>query len=174
MHEVYHKNGEKWRGQYLKYNIYSQIFILFLSPPKCQSDNNKQLLSSYCLPGTVLRALDTLIHLVLIYINPTKWVVFSLYRWEKRHRRLNTSKVIQLLSGRVKSESEVAQSCLTFCDPVDCSLPDSSVHGIFQALVLEWIAISFSRGSSQPRDRTRLSCIVDRRFTVWVIREVIL
>ena len=51
-----------------------------------------------------------------------------------------------------ESESEVAQSCPTLCDPMDCSLPGSSVHGIFQATVLEWIAISFSRGSSQPRD----------------------
>ena len=50
-----------------------------------------------------------------------------------------------------QSESEVAQSCSTLCDPMDCSLPGSSVHGIFQAIVLEWIAISFSRGSSQPR-----------------------
>ena len=50
--------------------------------------------------------------------------------------------------------SEVAQSCLTLCDPMDSSLPDSFVHGIFQARVLEWVAISFSRGSSQPRDRT--------------------
>ena len=63
--------------------------------------------------------------------------------------------------------SEVAQLCPTLCDPMDCSLPGSSVHGIFQAIVLEWIAISFSRGSSQPRDRTRVSRIVDRRFTVW-------
>jgi len=47
-----------------------------------------------------------------------------------------------------ESESEVAQSCPTLCDPMDCSLPGSSVHGIFQAIVLEWIAISFSRGSS--------------------------
>ena len=47
--------------------------------------------------------------------------------------------------------SEVAQSCPTLCDPIDCSLPGSSVRGIFQATVLEWIAISFSRGSSQPR-----------------------
>ena len=44
----------------------------------------------------------------------------------------------------------------TLCDPMDCSLPGSSVHGIFQARILEWIAISFSRGSSQPRDRTRV------------------
>ena len=44
-----------------------------------------------------------------------------------------------------ESESEVTQSCPTLCDPVDCSLPNSSVHGIFQAIVLEWITISFSR-----------------------------
>ena len=45
---------------------------------------------------------------------------------------------------KVKSESEVAQSCLTLHDPMDCSLPGSSVHGIFQAGVLEWVAIAFS------------------------------
>ena len=50
---------------------------------------------------------------------------------------------------------------------MDCSLPGSSVHGIFQAIVLERIAISFSRGFSQPRDQTQVSHIVGRRFTVW-------
>ena len=54
-----------------------------------------------------------------------------------------------------------------------CSLPRSSVHGIFQAVVLEWIAISFSRGSSQPRAWTQVSHSVDRRFTVWATREVL-
>ena len=54
------------------------------------------------------------------------------------------------------------KSCLTLCDPMDCSLPCSSVHGIFQARVLEWGAISFSRGSSQPRDRTQVFCIVSK------------
>ena len=49
-------------------------------------------------------------------------------------------------------KSEVTQSCLTLCDPVDCCSPGFSVSGIFQATVLEWVAISFSRGSSQPRD----------------------
>ena len=51
-----------------------------------------------------------------------------------------------------ESESEVAQSCPTLCFPVGCSLPGSSIQGIFQARVLEWVAISFSRGSSRPRD----------------------
>ena len=67
-----------------------------------------------------------------------------------------------------KSESEVSQSCPTLCNPLDCSLSGSSVHGIFQARVPEWIAISFSRGSSQPRNRTRVSHIVGRCFTVFL------
>ena len=53
-----------------------------------------------------------------------------------------------------KKESEVTQSCPTLCDPVDCSPPGSSIHGILQARILEWVAISFSRGCSRPRDRT--------------------
>ena len=59
------------------------------------------------------------------------------------------------------------QSCLTLCDPKDGSPPGSSVHGILQARMLEWVPISFSRGSSQPRDRTRVSCFAGRRFILW-------
>ena len=51
------------------------------------------------------------------------------------------------------------QLCLTFCDPMDCSPPGSFVHGIFLARILECVAISYPRGSSQPRDRTCVSCI---------------
>ena len=65
-----------------------------------------------------------------------------------------------------ESESEVAQSCLTLCDPVDCSPPGLSIHGILQARILEWVTISFSRGSSQPRDQTRVSRIGGRRFNL--------
>ena len=70
------------------------------------------------------------------------------------------------ISEPKESESEVAQSCPTLCDPMDCILPGSSVHGIFQAIVLEWIAISFSRGSSQPRDWTQVNHIVDIRILI--------
>ena len=73
-----------------------------------------------------------------------------------------------------ESESEIAQSCLTLCDPMDCSLPSSSVHGIFQARILEWVAISFSRASSQPKDWTHVSCI-DKQIlyhcATWEINE---
>ena len=67
--------------------------------------------------------------------------------------------------------SKVAQSCLADCDPMDCSLPGSYIHEIFQARELEWVAIAFSRGSSRPRDRTQVFCIAGRRFTLWAIRE---
>ena len=67
--------------------------------------------------------------------------------------------------------SEDAQSCLTLCDPMDCSPPGSSVHGILQARVLEWIAISFSRESSRPRDQTRVSRIPGRCFNLWATSE---
>ena len=59
----------------------------------------------------------------------------------------------------------VAQSCLTLCNPVDCGPPGSSVHGTFPARILEWVAISFSRGSSRPRDQTQVSCLAGRVFT---------
>ena len=57
------------------------------------------------------------------------------------------------------------------CDPMDCSPPGSFVHGIFQARILEWFAISFSRGSSQPRDRTQVSRIAGRLFTICATKE---
>ena len=68
--------------------------------------------------------------------------------------------------------SEVPQSCPTLCDTMDCSLPGSSIPGILQAGILEWVAMSFSRRSSQPRDRTWVSHIAGRRFAIWATREV--
>ena len=67
-------------------------------------------------------------------------------------------------------KSEVAQSCPSLWDPMDCSLPGFSVHGILQARILERVAISFSRGPSWPRDRTQVSRIVSRRLTLWATR----
>ena len=60
----------------------------------------------------------------------------------------------------------VAQSCLTLCDPWTVARQALSVHGILQARILKWVAIPFSRGSSQPRDRTQVFCIASRFFTV--------
>ena len=63
-------------------------------------------------------------------------------------------RLLDFPGGSEKKESKVAQSCLTLCDPMDYSLASSLIHGIFQARILKWVAISFSRGSSWPRDWT--------------------
>ena len=73
----------------------------------------------------------------------------------------------------VRCEGEFSQSCLTLCDPMDCSLPGFSIHGILQARILEWVTISFSRGSSQPRDWTWVSHIGGRRFNLWATGEAL-
>ena len=67
------------------------------------------------------------------------------------------------MSSSWQMEMSLGQLCMTLCDPMDCNLPGFSVHGIFQAIVVEWVTISFPRGSSQPRDRTRVSCIEGSR-----------
>ena len=65
----------------------------------------------------------------------------------------------------------VSQSCPTLCDPMDCSPPGSSVQGILQARILEWVAMPSSRRSSQPRDQTQVSCNAGRFFTSWATWE---
>ena len=67
--------------------------------------------------------------------------------------------------------AKLCQLCPTLCDPIDSSPLGSSVYGILQARILEWVAIPFSRGSSQPKDGTRVSCIAGRFFTIWANRE---
>jgi len=74
---------------------------------------------------------------------------------------------------KVKVKVKV-KSSLTLCKPMGYSLLGSSLRGIFQARMLEWVAISFSRGSPWPRDPTQVSHIVGRRFTLWATREFIL
>ena len=117
------------------------------------------------------------------------------YRWqgrasgreEKRYRTLGTQniatekKVLQWAEAKVSSKGcecvcvcvcvcvRVVQSCPTLCDPMKCSLPGSSVHGILQAKVLEWVATAFSRESSRTRDWAQVSHIVGRFFTIWTM-----
>ena len=74
---------------------------------------------------------------------------------------------------KVKVKVLVTQLCLTLCDSMDYSLPGSSVHRILQARILEWVAIPFSRESSQPRDRTQVSHTAGIFFTVWATREAL-
>ena len=94
------------------------------------------------------------------------WIPLSYWTELNWMLRLNS------LLRESESESEVAHSCPTLCNPMGFSLPGSSVHGILQARMgWEWVAISFSRGSSQPRDGTRFSCIAGRCFILWATRE---
>ena len=105
-------------------------------------------------------------------------------RWANRNQEgcQGTSLVVQWLrlhapnarvlgSNPSQGVSEIAQSCLTLCDPMDCGLPGFSIHGILQARILEWVTISFSRGSSRPKDRTWVSRIGGRRFNLWATRK---
>ena len=103
---------------------------------------------------------------------PSPFLIGKFIKPQIKIKHLNWASQCRLAKAVKKSESEVARSCLTLWDPINCSLSGSSVHGIFQARVLEWVAISFSRGSSWPRDRTPVSCIVGRCFTIWATREV--
>ena len=82
-----------------------------------------------------------------------------------RQQGKNTCNVFPRIT---KSEVKFAQLCPTLCKPLNYT-----VHGILQARILEWVAFLFSRGSSQPRDRTQVFCIADRFFTNWAIREAI-
>ena len=97
---------------------------------KLRNDWSKNLLFS-------LNLVDTFTE-IFLKGNCTSCVLFISFYYRVRH----------------KCESEVAQLCLTLCNPMGYRLPRSSIHRIFQASVLEWVAISFSRGSSRPRDRT--------------------
>ena len=83
----------------------------------------------------------------------------SLSRWATRLWSSESSMSVSTMMSALRSISSVvldSQSCLTLYNPMDCSLPGSCVHGILQARILEWVVIFFFRGSSQPRDRTRV------------------
>ena len=91
------------------------------------------------------------------------------YNWEKQSElKYMLTEIIYM--RHKKSDSAVAHLCPVLCDPIDHSLPGSSINGIFQARILEWVAIAFSRRSSQPRDWTRVSRVVGRCFTIWATR----
>ena len=79
--------------------------------------------------------------------------------------------LIAISSNQEKVKVLVPQACLTLCSPMECSPPGFSVRGILQVRILEWAAIPFSEGSSQPRDWTLAACTAGRFFTVWATGE---
>ena len=120
-------------------------------------------------------------------VNVLKWSTFSfqlvIQKWNsiRWFSGSTNSKVPVFLGGisnlglvtKVNVIVLVAQSCLTLCSPKNCTPLGSSVLGILQARILEWVAIPFSRGSSPPRDQTQVSCIAGRFFTIWASRSPI-
>ena len=107
----------------------------------------------------------------------------SIHDYWKNYRAMTrqtfVGKVMSLLFNMLsKSESEVTQLCPTLCDSMDCSLLGSSVHGILQARILEWVTISFARGSSRLRDRTQvyMHCkqilyLLSHQGSSWVLKS---
>ena len=83
----------------------------------------------------------------------------------RKYKRIKSYLLGWLNENEVNVMIISTQLCLTLCDPMIYSPPDSFVHEIFQARVLEWVAISYSRGSSQPRDQTCISCVAGGFFT---------
>ena len=94
-------------------------------------------------------------------------LVFRLLHLVMKTLKLTNIKKLTLNSAAARS----LQSCLTFCDTMNCSPPGACVRGILQARILEWVAIPFSRRSFQLRDRIWISCIAGQFFTIWVTIE---
>ena len=146
------KVGHDWRtNKHTK--IYSQRPrpVHLLQRPerqiKCQSDRNHY--------PNVFEAFDGGTNLCIF---PRDLVLVLVYSGRKGKLRISVC-------------SKVSELCLTLCNPRDCSPPGFSVYGILQAKILEWVAIPFSRGSSQPRDWTLVSHIANIFFTIWAARE---
>ena len=97
------------------------------------------------------------------------------HRWTwGQYPKWNRQRHYYMISLIVKEKVLMTQSCMILCDPMDCILPGSSVHGILQTRILEWVPIPFSGGSSRSRDWTWVSCITGRFFTIWATREALL
>ena len=156
---AFHRKGKAWRKDQEQGGQGEKSWC-------CSTDNdNGNISSTVYVPGSVLSAFHELFHFIIQYLIRDRYSYFSNCCWE-----LKVQCWRNLFMIRSQSVSEVAQSYPTLCNPINCSLPGSSIHGIFQARVLEWVAISFSRGSSQPRDQTQVSHIAGRHFTIWATR----
>ena len=119
---------------------------------------NELALRTFCVSYTALSG--HLTHANSFILITIAWDTSPVYKWRNR----GAEKLSNLFRAMVKQDFDpgsksVAQSCLTLYNPMDCSPPDSSVHGILQARILEWVAISLSRGSSQPGDSIWVSYV---------------
>ena len=126
-----------------------------LYPPRCW-ESRKSLPS---IDIFVIELLKHLIREVKYHMIKSKDTGFDdeLESWFHLNEICDLGRITE--SQRSAVHCSVALSCLTLCDPMDCSLPGSSVHGIYQVGILEQVAISYSRKSSRPRNQTRISCV---------------
>ena len=110
---------------------------------------------------------------VFVFVFVFKKKIFWMHsNWTRVAMYLSLTKTVLIHTcWKWKVKVLVAQSCPTLCIPLDCSPPSSSVNGILQLRILEWVAISFFKGASWPRGWTRISHIAGRFFTMWAIRE---
>ena len=138
------------------------VFIyLHRNPPKW--NNSQSLLRAYYMLGTVLSTLRALWEAVKVTVH---WILMAgswiLVEWSQASH-LSSLCLSFLICVCMHAQSP---GWVGLFHPMDCSLPDSFVHGIFPARIVEWVAISSSRGSSQPRDRTQVSCIAGGFLTL--------
>ena len=141
---------------------------------RCQPDSCIGKYSSYHLTqiptcrkhlALSIRSLDH--WLCLIFLYRRNELIHSQAVFDTAHRRLcyrTCDRPLNSITVRLKAKEKSLSPVPTLCDTMDRTLPASSVHGIFQARRLEWVAVSFSRGSSRPTDQTRVSHIVGTHF----------
>ena len=158
----------------IKLSLFTDDMILCIENPEDVTRKLLELINDFS--KVAWYKANTQKSLLFLYTNNEKSEIeiketISFTTATKRIQYLGITKRIKYPGVKWKSESELAYSCPTLCDPMDYSLRGSSIHGIFQARVLEWIAISFSRGSSQPRDWTWVFHITGRCFTIWATME---
>ena len=132
---------------------YQEVYVLFLFPFICCPAFISTGLVCIIIMNLGMASSRFLGFYVCIFLGGVGLVLVNLM--EKQYIKFF---IIWHIEGKFLKTCLVAQLCLTLCDAMDCSLPGSSVHGILQARILEWVVISCSRGSSWPRDGTHISC----------------
>ena len=136
----------------------SRLCIIFLS--HCPHFKLCQIWKEWV--DSKVSSLLFLIHLVWSPLSEAKLWLFSFFQqqfyWDSPIWSVPPMN-FGIVTKLCKHHAKLLQSCLSLCDPLDCSPTGSTIHGILQARILEWVAISFSRGSSQLRDRTLVSFV---------------
>ena len=126
----------------------SHVLTAFKKKKK-KEERNYHLLCPSMAAGIKQLTLHTLFYLV----STSERIVFSFLKlWKLRRERMINYRCMHV-------RAQLLQSCSTLCNPVDCSQPGPSVQGVLQARILEWVAMSSSRGSSRPKDRTCMPCV---------------